>query len=367
MSQRGRGYCPGCKAEYFNRSKPPNCVMCGFALGGTFEPAAKKHKYSPRAVQITEGIFSVKTSNRDDRCFVTTDGTMWFCSVEECKIKRSVQHNSSRLEEFSCKHIVEAKNTDRTPPVAILTPDLSTFVCSDTIKKELQDVLDATKFENTVIQVSDASFSVLGPATASNPLGYCHVRKSTSSENQLLCTGKDCRSYAAKGKQTKTKSMCIHINMLRSCLPRRTEPPATANCPAIKPASAPITESDSVSSSKTKRLSTLLLAEKVRVLSYIIPHSVLESIAKRDACTLLGVGEGWPITFAPNDINDCQLCGLPLGDVCNHPGQANNNPIYLITELNPFKIVSVKVRFCSARNCLAMHQASVEKLGKYIF
>ena len=71
--------------------------------------------------------------------------------------------------------------------------------------------------------------------------------------------------------------------------------------------------------------------------------------------------------FAPNDIKDCQLCGLSLGDICNHPGQANNNPTYLITELNPFKIVDVKVRFCSARNCLAMHQASVEKLGKYMF
>ena len=71
--------------------------------------------------------------------------------------------------------------------------------------------------------------------------------------------------------------------------------------------------------------------------------------------------------FAPNDIKDCQLCGLSLGDICNHPGQATNNPTYLITELNPFKIVDVKVRFCSARNCLAMHQASVEKLGKYMF
>lgn len=166
MSQRGRGYCPGCKAEYFNRCKPPKCGMCGYALGGTFEPAAKKHKYSPRAVQISEGIFSVKTSNRDDRCFVTTDGTLWFCSVEECKIKRSVQHNSSSLGEFSCKHIVEANAADRILPVAILTPDLSTFVCSETIKKGLQDVLDDAKFENTVIQVSDTTFSVLEPTTA---------------------------------------------------------------------------------------------------------------------------------------------------------------------------------------------------------
>ena len=34
MSQRPCGCCPGCKAEYFNRTKPPNCNMCGFAFGG---------------------------------------------------------------------------------------------------------------------------------------------------------------------------------------------------------------------------------------------------------------------------------------------------------------------------------------------
>ena len=83
MSQRGRGCCPSCKAEYFNRTKPPNCNMCGVALGETFEPSRKKMKYSPQAVEVKSGsIYSVKTSRKDDRCFVTTDGTLWFCSVE---------------------------------------------------------------------------------------------------------------------------------------------------------------------------------------------------------------------------------------------------------------------------------------------
>ena len=123
MSQRGRGSCPNCKAEYFNRSKPPQCGMCGYALGGTFEPSTKKAKYSPQAVEVSDGIFSVKTSTRDDRCFVTTDGTMWFCSVEGCKIARSVSRQSSRLADFSCRHIDEAKGC-KSPSVAILKPNL---------------------------------------------------------------------------------------------------------------------------------------------------------------------------------------------------------------------------------------------------
>jgi hypothetical protein len=105
MSQRGRGCCPGCKAEYLNRTKPPNCTMCGFALGGTYEPSKKKLKYSPRAVEVSESIYSVRTSTKDDRCFVTTDGTLWFCTVEGCKTTRSVKHNSSQLADFTCPHI----------------------------------------------------------------------------------------------------------------------------------------------------------------------------------------------------------------------------------------------------------------------
>jgi hypothetical protein len=76
MSQRGRGSCPNCKAQYFNRYKPSKCGMCGYALEGTFEPSTKKAKYSPRAVEISEDICNVTTTTQDDRCSVTTDGNL---------------------------------------------------------------------------------------------------------------------------------------------------------------------------------------------------------------------------------------------------------------------------------------------------
>ncbi len=220
MSQRGRGSCPNFKAQYFNRSKPVNCGMCGHNLGGKFEPSAKKIKYSPQAVKVCAGIYSVKTSTRDDRCFVTTDGNMWFCSNEGCKVARSVQHNSSRLEKFSCRHIAEIKNSEKCPPVTILEPGLDNFVCSESLRNTIQDVLNPKK--RFVVQVSDAMFCVFGPVSASNPLGYCHVRKSASDTNHYISTGKDCRGFAAKGKQFKTKSMCMHIASLLSCFATNT-------------------------------------------------------------------------------------------------------------------------------------------------
>jgi hypothetical protein len=48
---------------------------------------------------------------------------------------------------------------------------------------------------------------------------------------------------------------------------------------------------------------------------------LLQSIAKRDGCTLPGVGEMWPNSFIP-DLEKCQLCGSVLGDTCIYPGQS---------------------------------------------
>ena len=94
-----------------------------------------------------------------------------------------------------------------------------------------------------------------------------------------------------------------------------------------------------------------------------MPHDLLQSIAHRDACTLLGSdGESWPDVYIP-DMKNCQLCGSLLGDTTIHPGQSASHSGYLITELNPFKQVKVLVPFCSPRSCSAMHQASVDTLS----
>ncbi|XP_028415288.1 HMG domain-containing protein 3-like [Dendronephthya gigantea] len=360
MSKRGRGSCPNCNAAYFNRSKPPQCGMCGHALGGTFEPSSKKMKYSPQAVEVCESIFSVKTSTKDDRCFVTTDGTMWFCSVEACKIVRSVSHQSSRLANFSCRHVDEAKDCTKTPPVAILKPDLDKFVGSESLKSSLQSILNsAACMQNCVIQVSDRMFCVLGQTSASNPLGYCHVRKGTK-DCDYVCTGKDCRGFAAKGKQVRTKSMCTHIALLRSCFVATSKDVISS----AGESSTVVASTDDAADKTSQRSSTLTLAERVKVLPYVLPSELLHSIAKRDASTLLGVGEGWPNSFKP-DFGKCQLCGSELGDCRTHPGQSQDNTCYLITELNPFKEVNIMVKICSSRVCSAMHQASVEKLGLF--
>lgn len=51
----------------------------------------------------------------------------------------------------------------------------------------------------------------------------------------------------------------------------------------------------------------------------------------------------------------CGLCHSPLGNSINHPSQQSNDA-YLITELNLFKKVDVKVKTCTKEDCLAIHQ-----------
>ena len=97
MSGRGRGSCPSCHEEYFNRSKPPKCPKCGYFLGGTFYGPRKKVKSaSPTLVEINTGVFSCRTAGYD-RCFVTSRGGLWLCTRFYVVFLRSNTANSNQI------------------------------------------------------------------------------------------------------------------------------------------------------------------------------------------------------------------------------------------------------------------------------
>ena len=108
---------------------------------------------------------------------------MWFCSVENCKLARSVQHNSSQLANFTCMHVDQVKsNYPQVLPVAVLSPNLDKFVASESVKDSIKELIkDATSctIELTYSNAGLRHNVLYGPITASNPLGYCHVRKNT--------------------------------------------------------------------------------------------------------------------------------------------------------------------------------------------
>ena len=246
------------------------------------------------------------------------------------------------------------------------------------------------------------TFAVFGSPSASNPLGFCHVQKEARTKSGYTYTGKDCRSYASKAKGIAVKACCLHLHLpfaslrqfpsLDSCTssesisvlviagPSQTpshtssssiaaaEPSCSSSRPTASASSSsstatihtPTTSASSCSatmhtnpvSSSIQRQSTVTLAEKCRKLPYQIPRVLLRSIMTRDSCRLFGIEGAWPEFFCPEEEN-CALCGSSLGPVSNHPGQRSADS-YLITELNPFTKIDIKVKTCTSKDCLAI-------------
>ena len=100
--KRGSGNCSNCCNLYYNKYKPSNCGKCNFFIGGSYVAKSKKQKVDiPEAVQISENIFSIRTTYRNDRCFVSrNDEGHWICLYHTCKEKRAMFCNSGIVNSF---------------------------------------------------------------------------------------------------------------------------------------------------------------------------------------------------------------------------------------------------------------------------
>ena len=222
QSKRGQSSCPGCKATVFNRYKPERCTTCNFYLGGKHQPQPKQPKpYAPDCVFLfsLEGcsFYSVKTHSKDSRCFVTLDNQTSHkqCSFEICRSVGSAFVNSSQPELFTCDHI--HKTTTAVGPIKTyqLTEQLiHDYACDEPTKTSLRQ-LQSSFGSQSVFQVSEKSFCVLGSPSSSNTLGYCHVKRGDSI---FLCSSKDCGGYVGKTKGAKQKKICLHIHVLLCAL-----------------------------------------------------------------------------------------------------------------------------------------------------
>jgi len=313
---------------------------------------------SPAAVELSPNLFSVRTSNRDDRCFVSQDKGLWICLHEKCKQIRATYCSSNMLSEFSCNHI---RNTESSsPPEASYPADksaITSYVCSDSIRKQLSACADQAICNTMVVRLSPHTFAVYGPPSASNSIGFCHLKAVTNSEGDIsryICTGKDCRSFFSKAKHTKSKVLCIHLHIL-SCFAGlssysvNTSPDSEMDS---HPNQSPSTPSTATSDMPLSRSSTLELY-KDRKLPYRYDKNLMREIVKRDSNSALELMGGWPNLFFPDEQN-CSLCSSELSPPTSHPGQSGNS--YLLTESNAFKKVVIQVKICKNKQCKAMHQ-----------
>ena len=94
---------------------------------------------------------------------------------------------------------------------------------------------------------------------------------------------------------------------------------------------------------------------------YHIPLNIINAARDCDCNTWKDTGGGWPKEFIPQDQN-CRLCGTHLRPPRCHPGSQGKG--LLITNMNPFLEVNIKVKMCERVDCQAMQQPQVYDLGK---
>jgi len=201
MSKRGKGTCAICQQQYGNRNKPTYC-SCGAYLGGHSIPEKKK-------------IISAKTSSRNDRCLVMKEGKQWIYLCANCLRDRAAFVTSGYADGFACNHINLARKGTVSKPTNIWTPtesDIDNYEGGQSVQTQLKSVVQGlTPPQPAVITVCEDRFVVFGPPTATNTMGYCHVRKE---EANLLCASKDCQGCVARCKSEKQKNICIHLHLL---------------------------------------------------------------------------------------------------------------------------------------------------------
>lgn len=369
-SKRGKGSCPGCGEEYACRYKPEKCSKCGYDLGGSFEPknAKRSKKCNPDVVRVTPEIFSVKTSKKDDRCFVVREGNNNICLHKYCKELRATYSATGSLQTFKCKHVNDIDTFPSANPLNVYFLNeeiILNYLGDSSAKKTLSDLLDIIPTDHpSVSRVTDSSYVVFGRPSATNTVGYCHVQVISDVNRVYKCTSKSCRSFVSKTKQEKTRSTCQHLHLLYCLLHgnnRRIEESSTTLTGQNEHPETIVSQTASFS-----RQTTLDVAMNSS-LPYKIPSSLLQEISRRDATTFLNINidaaTGWPNAFEPIEVI-CVQCQSPLSTARQHPGQSRDESAYLLTELNPFKRVKLLVKVCSNSLCKAMHRPRTLETGR---
>lgn len=360
-SGRGKGSCPKCRSQYTNRHKPKNCPSCSFEIGGSYVPKSITKVVVPECTMILLSggtkIFSVKTTTRNNRCFVVMEDGVVMCHNSVCKEKRSVFVHSGQAEAFTCEHSEKIKvSSEPEWSSSCDHGNIETYVADNNTKSVLLGIVNKSSSFPHAVRVSENVFAVYSMSTASNSIGYAHVRKD---DQFYACSSKDCKASKVKTKQVGSRNICIHIHVLLCCLQAKDKEVSVQSTSESLETVVPVVEEKEASS--TSRVNTLQLHSGFE-LPYEIPEAFLLKNKELDSQTLLGQS-GWPELFEPGETC-CVLCKSALSASRCHPG--SNGDGILFTDLNPFRKIKIKVKICCDEACQAIHRVIPSDIGKLL-
>ena len=130
----------------------------------------------PPAVNICGALYSIRTSSRDDRCLVYSENNLWICLYSDCKDVRAAYVSSDRAMEFTCQHIKQVPDSVRVLDMYNITAaKIAAYPCDAPTKSILYNISIPLGRE-AVYKVSDRTYLVYGPPSATNTLGFCHIK-----------------------------------------------------------------------------------------------------------------------------------------------------------------------------------------------
>ena len=96
--------------------------------------------------------------------------------------------------------------------------------------KEFLKALVVPVGHHAAYKVTDKTYAVYGPPSSTNTLGFCHVKVQSGTVASFhKCT---CKGYVSKGKQEKSRSLCVHLHVLFCCLELSSRPPLSSSSSA---------------------------------------------------------------------------------------------------------------------------------------
>ncbi|XP_070565899.1 uncharacterized protein [Ptychodera flava] len=402
MKKRGMGSCTNCGVHYYNRCKPEYCSNCRHNIGGMYH---KKRKLHPQpVVKITDQLYSVKVAGtgNDHRCLVLKTPTSQICLHEHCvSIRNRVGTSKTMLTKFVCQHIKKLDLTVKDTGVAygVTKEYISVLPFASGVKEELCSLVESLGNNPAGVQVSDKTYVVYGPPTASNAVGYCHV----SLKGYFHCTSPECQILEVKTEQSAFQNKCIHFYMLCACLKDVTAGgtrvrtiAATASSTLARasvsglPSTAALSSSQGTPSASLSRPTQPSTASQPSTPATLPPEATqdqvrlkeMESVEQRlpsREATINGLAQitlpcdkeslralmkviqandmrGWPELFQP-ETPICINCGGELGSPRKRSGRGSDDVSYLVTFQYALKPVKILVKYCGNKQCGAMNMA----------
>ena len=332
-SGRGQGTCPKCSTTYSSRWKPANCPKCGFELGGSAS-VAKAQMCCPPAVNICGALYSIRTSLRDNRCLVYSENNLWICLHSDCKDVWAAYVSSDRAMEFTCQQIKQVPDSVRILDMYNLTAaKIAAYPCDAPTKSILYNISIPLGRE-AVYKVSDRTYVVYGPPSATNTLGFCHIKVENTKKAGTAFHKCSCKGFVSKAKQEKSRALCVHLHVLFCSLELYTHGDSDLATASTAPAR------DTSFSTFTPGITSNMPTKSLEA-----PSSSQQDPNNSH-------------TASPETPSVSRLSTLNIYNSFRHERDS-----ILYTNLNPFKDVVVKVKECTSVECRAMHRVCPSEEG----